>query len=148
MTKCDQHGRCGAEAWQWWGNQEEQGSKAGLAGFPREDAHLADEGAGLLTVHLGDATDALSRAIGLHHRPFGLGDVELHVHARQRGQNVGKEDDAVGLVGSPRLQADLQRHLGDLRSLPEGRILRAEVAVDLRTQCSHRSGVVRSWSPS
>jgi hypothetical protein len=92
---------------------------------------LADKGARGVGVDQVHRVDGGLRADRRHLRPRLLEDVEVDAHPRQRRQDVGEEDDAVGLVRVPRLQRDLGRHLGDLGALAEGGVLLAQVAVHL-----------------
>mmetsp|Transcript_18456 Transcript_18456/g.73725 ORF Transcript_18456/g.73725 Transcript_18456/m.73725 type:complete len:355 (-) Transcript_18456:22-1086(-) len=93
---------------------------------------LADEGArgGRVEVVV-ERVEGLARAHGRDLDGAALRDGEFDAHRGQRRQNVREQNDAVDAVRVPRLQRDLERGLGDLGPLAEGRVLGHEVAVHL-----------------
>jgi hypothetical protein len=114
---------------------EHRGSIAHIG--PQAAQHLAHEGQcfgrveGPQRIHLGLAADG-----GFDDRPLALDDVEVDPHARQRREDVGEEDHAIGLEGVKGLHRDLIGEIGVFRTLTEARMAIAQVAIHLHiTAC-------------
>ena len=82
-------------------------------------------------IHLGHAPDRLTDL-----RTLAFDDVEVDAHPRQGGEDVGKEDHAIGLEGVEGLHRDLIGEIRVLRPFPEARIPVTQIPVDLHvTPC-------------
>ena len=101
---------------------------------------LAHEADGLLRLEVGEGLDVVHAADGVHDDGTGaLDNVEGNVHAGEGSEDVGEEDDAVGLERLPGLQGDLDGEVDGLGALAEGGVLLAQVLVDLHvaTRLAH-----------
>lgn len=67
-------------------------------------------------------------------------DVELHAERGQGREDVGKQDDTVGLERVPGLQRDLDDQLRGLGALTEPRVLLGQLAVALLVPAIRQGG--------
>jgi len=64
-------------------------------------------------------------------RPLALHDVEVDPQAGEGGEDVGKEDHAIGVEGVERLHGDLVGEIGVFGALPEAWVPIPKVAIHL-----------------
>ena len=94
--------------------------------------HLTDEGhggggiQGAQGVHLIHGADRITDL-----RPLALDDVEIDAHPRQRREDVGKQNHAIGFEGVKRLHGDLVGEIRVLGAFAEAGVLVAQIPVDL-----------------